>query len=566
MAGPYSKVAMILNGLVQNVDLAAEQLIVNELKIGGNAGTVITKTAYDSLVSNSHASGSDNQNVVAGIGLSGGGSAATTTIDLDITELTAETAVADGDLIAVYDVSASAHRKMTKANFVSGLSTDTKEIKVSSNDSTPGFLFDKLSVADVSTNSTTVLEVSVNNEGANEALVINFDQTLISHSSIADLNGDDHTQYHNDSRGDARYFQKSEHLNTSAGAGDAGKPIKLDGAGKIANSMLPAIAITDTFVVASQVAMLALTAQTGDVAVRSDLNKSFILAGSDPTVLGDWQELLTPTDLVLSVNGNVGAVTVNAINQLTGDITAGPASGSASAAATIANSAVTTAKIANDAVDKDKIAADVAGNGLGQNVDGSLEVKVDDTTVELNADALRIKDLGVSTAKLAATSVTAAKLGSDVAGAGLSGGNGSALAVSYSPAYKQSMLAGESLAANTSFLIRCALSAETAGRMYKATNVAAAADGKFYAMGVVMETSAKSAGDAIIVTLGGVHTLGSSDTNFNAGDVGKPVYLTTAGGFSITAPSGSGEAVWRIGMVQAVDKILVGGMQLNGIA
>jgi hypothetical protein len=50
------------------------------------------------------------------------------------------------------------------------------------------------------------------------------------------------------------------------------------------------------------------------VAVRSDLNKTFILAGSDPTILGNWQELLTPTDSVLSVNGQTGAVTLTAGN------------------------------------------------------------------------------------------------------------------------------------------------------------------------------------------------------------------------------------------------------------
>jgi len=77
---------------------------------------------------------------------------------------------------------------------------------------------------------------------------------------------------------------------------------------KIPTSQLPAIAITDTFVVASQAAMLALTAETGDVAVRTDLNKSFILAGTNPATLAHWQELLTPTDTVLSVNGQTGAV------------------------------------------------------------------------------------------------------------------------------------------------------------------------------------------------------------------------------------------------------------------
>ncbi len=81
---------------------------------------------------------------------------------------------------------------------------------------------------------------------------------------------------------------------------------------KLQNSDLPAIAITDTFVVASQAAMLALSAaERGDVAVRSDLNKSFILKGDDPATLGDWQELLTPTDAVLSVDGRTGVVSLS---------------------------------------------------------------------------------------------------------------------------------------------------------------------------------------------------------------------------------------------------------------
>lgn len=79
---------------------------------------------------------------------------------------------------------------------------------------------------------------------------------------------------------------------------------------KVPQAQLPAIAITDTDVVASEVAMLALTAQTGDVAVRTDLNKTFILAGTDPSVLGDWQEMLTPTDSVQSVDGRTGVVTL----------------------------------------------------------------------------------------------------------------------------------------------------------------------------------------------------------------------------------------------------------------
>ena len=78
---------------------------------------------------------------------------------------------------------------------------------------------------------------------------------------------------------------------------------------KIPTGQLPALAITDTFVVNTQAAMLTLSAQQGDVAVRTDLNKSFILTTEPATTLGNWQELLTPSSSVSSVFGRTGAIT-----------------------------------------------------------------------------------------------------------------------------------------------------------------------------------------------------------------------------------------------------------------
>lgn len=76
-------------------------------------------------------------------------------------------------------------------------------------------------------------------------------------------------------------------------------------------TQLPQISITDTFLAATQAEMLALIAQTGDVCIRTDLQKSFILKGSDPAVLADWQELLnltiTPYDIVVPVFGKPAA-------------------------------------------------------------------------------------------------------------------------------------------------------------------------------------------------------------------------------------------------------------------
>lgn len=80
--------------------------------------------------------------------------------------------------------------------------------------------------------------------------------------------------------------------------------------GKLDDSVVPAIAISDTFVVATQAAMLALTVEVGDIAVRTDVNKTFILRAVGASSLANWQELLTPTSPVQSVAGKTGVVTL----------------------------------------------------------------------------------------------------------------------------------------------------------------------------------------------------------------------------------------------------------------
>ena len=72
--------------------------------------------------------------------------------------------------------------------------------------------------------------------------------------------------------------------NTGASSGNI--PI-LDSNGKLADSVIPAVAITDTYVVATESAMLALAAQKGDIAIRSDLNKSFVLQTEPASTLAN---------------------------------------------------------------------------------------------------------------------------------------------------------------------------------------------------------------------------------------------------------------------------------------
>lgn len=108
-------------------------------------------------------------------------------------------------------------------------------------------------------------------------------------------------QYFTNDRADARI---------SAQKGQPNGVATLGSDSKIPTSQLPALAITETFVVNSEVDMLALDAQPGDVAVRTDENKSYILVEEPADDIDNWQELLTPTDTVLSVNGYTGVVTL----------------------------------------------------------------------------------------------------------------------------------------------------------------------------------------------------------------------------------------------------------------
>jgi hypothetical protein len=76
--------------------------------------------------------------------------------------------------------------------------------------------------------------------------------------------------------------------------------------GKIPSSQIPAISFQSANVVTSQTAMLAIAAaQVGSIAIRTDINKNYVLSALPATTLSNWLELSTPT-AVTSVNGNAG--------------------------------------------------------------------------------------------------------------------------------------------------------------------------------------------------------------------------------------------------------------------
>ncbi len=77
----------------------------------------------------------------------------------------------------------------------------------------------------------------------------------------------------------------------------------LDASGKVPTSQLPALVLTNVYTVANQTDQLALftTTQEGDVAIRTDENKSYVRNAGVSGTMTDWSLLLTPTDAGSSI-------------------------------------------------------------------------------------------------------------------------------------------------------------------------------------------------------------------------------------------------------------------------
>lgn len=120
------------------------------------------------------------------------------------------------------------------------------------------------------------------------------------------------------------------------------------------------------------------------------------------------------------------------------------------------------------------------------------------------------------------------------------------------------MLANGSMTAQTTGAVRLAVNGETARRAVVADNDTNVGE-NFYVIGLVTPPGSISAGGAIKVTTQGTHLLGTSDTPFDAADIGKPVFLDADGALTLTAPNvpGSGLAVVRIGIIEDTDRVHV---------
>lgn len=242
---------------------------------------------------------------------------------------------------------------------------------------------------------------------------------------------------------------------------------------------------------------------------------------------------------------------------------------------------VTTDKIDDGAVTEDKLASSVAGAGLSGGSGSPLAVNVDGSTLEITGDTLNVKASGITVNELADDSVTEDKLNSSVAGDGLTGGGGTALAVGegnglqvnaddvevvHSPKTKITAIAGESFNADTTYLVRWAVSGETEGAVYKAT-AQTATNGKYITVGVLLSSVPVVATDTVEILVAGEHTLGASDTPFVGADAGKDLFLKSdgSGGFTLTPSTTVGDAQYKVGTVKATDTIWLGDAYLKAV-
>jgi hypothetical protein len=96
----------------------------------------------------------------------------------------------------------------------------------------------------------------------------------------------------------------------------------LDATGKIPTSQIPVMPATQVYVVADEPAMLAISnPQVGSTAIQTSTSKSYILAATPGSVIGNWQQLGASGSGVQSVNGHSGT----AVNVTLADLNAASA-------------------------------------------------------------------------------------------------------------------------------------------------------------------------------------------------------------------------------------------------
>lgn len=502
-----TKLAQILNGLVQNIDLSADELQLGSVRYGGGAGTLLDKTTLDSLIANSHASGSDNQTITAGAGLTGGGSGATVTVNIG---------AGTGMLVNADDIAIDFGTTGSKAISATDLAATTNGKGAS-----------LIGIEDANTQFTgTNMEAALDEAmDAAQAAQATADAAI-----------------------------------PSSEKGSANGVATLDGSGLLPASQLPISAMTfdGNYNATTNTPTLANT-DTGKTGTTYRVNvagSQDFGAGSLTFEIGDWVYNDGSTwlkgdniDQVTSVAGKTGIVTLD-----TDDVSEGTnlyyTDGRFDTRFNTKSSSNLNHTQA-DAADWTTASGTSIAAHLDEIGDRAAAIEAYDST-DLNHTQTDTNDWTLAT-------------GSTM-GAHLDELADRMIAVeadNVSDAVTKDFVAGQSFTANTTYAVRMSVSGETDGRVYAVGATAATG----HVMGIFRPTSGITAGTTVSITMMGEVL---SSTAFTASqDEGKAVYADTSGNPTLTAPTSG--AVIQLGMVQLVGaagtaKILVQSPRLVGVA
>jgi hypothetical protein len=172
-------------------------------------------------------------------------------------------------------------------------------------------------------------------------------------------------------------------------------------------------------------------------------------------------------------------------------------------------------------------------------------------TVSLNYDGTTLNLNGSNQLEVANSGITDVQIATSVFDqVTITGGAGTPAAVQQAPNVSISIVAGQAFAANTSYPVRWGIVAnsESQGNVYAADTDTSSFD-EFYVIGVAQSPTAVSIGQNIEITKYGLYALGSADTAFASGTQGMPAFLGSGGVITNVAPTASGQAVSRIGII-----------------
>jgi hypothetical protein len=308
--------AKIADGTIVNADISSTAAI-SASKISGTAVTAAdTGTVTSAMIQNDTIVNADINSAAAIAATKIAGTAVTQADTGTVTS----TMIADGTIVNA-DINASAAIAKSKLDLGGTItSADLVDGTIVNADinASAGIALSKLATDPLArANHTGTQTASTISDFDTQVRTSRLDQMAVPTASVA-LNAQKITGLADPTN--AQDAVTLNYITTQKGA--ANGLAELDGSGLVPTHHLPALAITTTQVVNSQANMLALTAQIGDVAVRTDVNKSFILTATPASTLGNWQELLTPTDAVLSVDGGTGAISLSGtyLNRTSGQL------------------------------------------------------------------------------------------------------------------------------------------------------------------------------------------------------------------------------------------------------